>query len=155
MGVPWASRGGDDVLGANVDVVVAEDAEALGGLDAGEDFGGEAGGSPGDANVAGPAADVVAGNEDQVRIEGIYKTDDALEEKSFGVLLEMDVADLYDTKAYEGVGKLMDGEVQADDLVLMTSVGSCIGSQADGRGCRCGEERSARDGGPLGSMSAA
>jgi hypothetical protein len=53
MGVPWASRG-DDVIGADVDVVIAEDAEALGSFESGEDLGSYAGGFPGLTEGEGP-----------------------------------------------------------------------------------------------------
>ena len=91
------------VTGSDDDVVVAEDAEAL-GLEGREDLGADAGGLVGDGDLAGAAADVVAGDEDEVGVEGVDLGDDALEEEGFGELLEVDVGDLDDAEVEEAVG---------------------------------------------------
>jgi len=83
-------EGRDDVAGADDDVVIAEDAEAL-GLEGGEDFGADAGGFVRDGYLEGAAADVVAGDEDEVGVEAVDLSDDALEEVGFGELFEVDV----------------------------------------------------------------
>ena len=57
-------EGADDLVGADIDVVVAEDAEALGSFEGGEDLGGDTGGAPGDFEGEGAAADEVSCDED-------------------------------------------------------------------------------------------
>lgn len=130
-------EGANDVVGTDVDVVVAEDAKALGSLEGGEDFGGDASSVPGDFKGEGAATDVVAGDEDEVRVEPIHLGDHALEEGGLGVLLEVDVAHLDDAKVDEGVGEVADGNGLAGDAVLVAGVGSGVGGEAkagDGEG---------------------
>jgi len=94
----------DDVIGTDVDVVVAEDAEALGGLEGGEDFGSKAGGFPGLLEGKRAAADEVSGDEDEVWSHGVDLRDHVLEEVGLGEFFEMDVAELDDAEVLEGVG---------------------------------------------------
>jgi len=84
-------EGLDDLPGADGDVVVAEDRVALRGGEAGEDFGAESGGFAGEGLVAGAAADEVAGDDDEVRLEGVDALDGFLEEVGLGVFLQVDV----------------------------------------------------------------
>ena len=60
---------GYDVVGADEDVMVAEDAEALRRFEAREDLGADAGRLPGDAMRQRAAADEVAGDEDEFGLE--------------------------------------------------------------------------------------
>ena len=137
-------EGTDDVLGADVDVVVAEDAKALWGLEGGEDLGGEASGAPRDCEREWTAADEVSGDEDEVRGEGVDLGDHVLEEPGFGVLLEMDVAHLDDAEAQEAVGEIVDGEGAVGDFELVAAVGSGVGGEAEpGDGCCGGAEKAA------------
>ena len=138
-------EGRDDMAGADDNVVVAENAEAL-GLEGGEDFGAEAGGLVGDGEGAGAAADVVAGDENEVGVEGVDLGDDALEEEGLGVLLEVDVGNLDDAEVEEGVGEIADGEGAAGDLDFVTRVGGGVGGDAQARGRGSRHERAAGDG---------
>ena len=95
-------QGWDYMTGSDDDVVVAEDAEAL-GLEGREDLGADAGGLVGDGDLAGAAADVVAGDEDEVRVEGVDLGDDPLEKEGFGELFKVDVGDLDDAEVEEAV----------------------------------------------------
>jgi len=121
------------VAGANDDVVVAEDAKAL-GLDGGEDLGTDAGSLVGDGDGGGAAADVVAGDEDEVGVESVDLGDDALEEESFGELFEVDVADLDDAVVEEAVGEVADGEGAVGDFNFVASVGGGVGGDAKASG---------------------
>jgi hypothetical protein len=141
MGFEWS----DDVFGADVDVVVAEDAEALWGIEGGEDFGAETGGLPGDMLRAGPATDEVSGDQDEVGSESIGLGDHAFEEEGFGVLLEVNVTHLDDAEALECVGEVADGEGAVGDLVLVAGMGSGVGGEADA-GCGCCEKAAACEG---------
>ncbi len=133
--------GADDVFGADVDVVVAEDAEALGSFEGGEDLGGDAGCLPGFLERERAAADEVAGDEDEVGSHGVGFGDHALEEVGFGVLLEVDVAHLDDAEALEAVGKVADGDGEVGDLVLVAGVGAGVGGDAEASGCEGGTEK--------------
>ncbi len=128
--MPWAREGTDDVLGADGDVVVAEAGEALGRAEFGEDLGGDAGGAPGDAVGSGAAGDEVAGEENEVRVEAVDGLDDALKEPGLGVLLEVDVGELDDAEADEGVGEIAEGEGALGDLDLVARVGAGVGGSA-------------------------
>ena len=138
VGFEWL----DDVLGADVDVVVAEDAEALRGFEGGEDLGAEAGGAPGEGEVGGAAADEVSGDKDEIGIEDVDLGDHALEEEGLGVLIEVDVAHLDDAEALEGVGKIADGDGAVGDLVLVAGVGSGVGGDSEA-GCSGSGKKSA------------
>ena len=124
-------EGADDVVGADVDVVVAEDAEALRGFEGGEDLSGDAGGAPGDFEREGAAADEVSGDEDEVGVEGVDLGDHSFEEGGLGVLLEVDVAHLDDAEVLEAVGEIADGEGAVGDLELVAAVGSGVGGEAE------------------------
>jgi hypothetical protein len=139
-------EGRDDVAGADDDVVVAEDAEAL-GLDGGEDFGADAGGFIGDGHLSGAAADVVAGDEDEVGVEGVDLGDDALEEEGFGELFEVDVGDLDDFEVEETVGEIADGDGEVVDFELVAGVGAGVGGETDAGSGGSRHERPACDGG--------
>jgi hypothetical protein len=142
-------EGRDDVVGTDVDVVIAEDAEALRGFELGEDLRADAGGVPGDGELAGAAADVVAGDEDDFGFEAVDLFDDAFEEEGLGVLLEVDVGDLDEAEADEGVGEIADGELADVEVELMAGVGAGVGGEANASGGCTGEEGAASDGGLL------
>ena len=136
-------EGRNDVIGADVDVVIAEDAEALGGFEGGKDFGSDAGCFPGLAEGERAAADEVACDEDEVRGEAIDLGDHVLEEVGLGELLEMDVAELDDAEVLEAVGEIADGEGKAGDLPLVARMGSGVGSDAEACSCEGGTEEAA------------
>ena len=133
----------DDLVGTDVDVVVAEDAETLRGLEGGEDFSGDAGGAPGDFEGEGTAADEVSGDENEIGFEGVDLSDHFFEERGLGVLLKVDVAHLDDAEVLEAVGEITDGEGKAGDLELVAAVGSSIGGQAESKDGGCSAEKAA------------
>ncbi len=136
-------EGADNVLGADVDVVVAEDAEALGGFEGGEDLGGDAGGSPGDFEGERADGDEVPGDEDEVGGKGVDLGNHALKKPGLGVLLEVNVAHLDDAEALEGVREIADGEGGGSDFELVAGVGPGISSQAEAGSGGCIAEKAA------------
>ena len=139
------AQGVENPGGADGDVVVAEDSEALLGLEAGEDFGADAGGLPGDGVGERAAADVVAGDENQLRGKRVDAFDDVLQEPGLGVLLEVEVAHLDEAKALEGVGEVGDGEGDLVDLELVAAVDSAIQGDAGDSDRASEQELPARD----------
>ena len=133
----------DDVVSAYVDVVIAQDAEALGSGEGGEDFCGDAGAAPGDGEGKGAAADEIAGNQDEVRGEAVDLVDHVLEEVRFGELLEMEVAHLNDAEVFEAGGEIADGEGEAGDFELVTGVGARVNAYAEACGCEGSPEEAA------------
>ena len=102
--------------GVEGDVVVAEYAVAEGCSESGEDLGaaveGVAAGDEGERAVG----DEVACEKNEIGTEGIDLLYDTFEEKGFGVLVEVDVADLDDAIAVEGGGQIVDGNGALDDV---------------------------------------
>lgn len=148
-------EGANDVLGADTDVVVAEDAEALRRLERREDLGSCASGLPCDGEGAGATADEVASDKDEVRGECIDLGDHAFEEKGFGVLLEVNIAHLDDAKALERVGEIADRDSAVGDLEFVACMRSSVGSEANTGGGRCGDKTTARKGWSLRMTAAA
>lgn len=142
-------EGIDDVIGTDGDVVVAEDAEALGSLEGGEDFGGEAGGVPGDGVGTGAAGDEVTGDEDEVGVEIVDLMDHAFEEEGFGELFEVNIAHLDDAEALEAVGEIADGEGLLGDFELVAGVGAGVEGKAEAGGGGTCDEAAARHGAGL------
>ena len=132
-GCSMGLEGRNDVAGAYVDVVVAEDAEALRSLEGGKDFGGDSGGSPGDSEGEGAAADEIAGDEDEVGGEAVDLGDHVLEEIRFSELFEVEIAHLDDAEVFEAVGDIADGDGESRDLELVARVGSRV--DADTQAC--------------------
>ena len=122
----------DDVLGANGDVVVAEDGKALGGMELFEEFGADTGGFVGDGEGERAAADEVSGDEDELRVEGVDLLDSATEKPGLGVLREVEVGDLDEAEADEGVGEMADGEGAVGDFELVAGVEVGVEAEAGG-----------------------
>jgi len=131
-------EGSDDVIGADIDIVIAEDAEPLRRFECGKDFSGDAGGLPGDSKCEWAAADEIASNQDQVRGEGVDLGHHVLEEVGLGELLQVEVAHLNDTKVLKAVGKVANGDGQTGDFELVARMGSRVDADAEarsGKGC--------------------
>jgi len=109
-------EGLDDRGGAEGDVVVAEDAVAVGSGEGGEDLGAAADGVAAGDEGEGAVGDEVAGEEDEVGGEGVDLADDVLEKGGLSVLIEVDVAELDDAVAVEGAGEIGDGDREFDDV---------------------------------------
>ncbi len=138
-------EGVDDVVRADGDVMVAEDGEALWGFEGGEDLCADAGGFPGGGEGFRPATDEVSGKEDEFGVEGVGLCDHLFEEPGLGVLLEVDVGDLDEAKADEGVRKIVDGKGAVGDFELMPAFGTGVGSDAEASGGCPHDEVAARD----------
>jgi len=136
-------EGRNDVVGADVDVMVAEDAEALWGLEGGEDFGGQAGGAPGGRERERAAADEVTRNQDEVWRHGVGLGDHLLEEVGFGELLQVNIAYLNDAEVLEAVGEIPDRDGEAGDFELVACVGSRVDGDAEACSCEGGTKESA------------
>ena len=133
-------EGFDDQRGVEGDVVVAEDGVAEGCGEGGEDLGAAANGVAASDEGEGAVGDEVAGEEDEVRGKGVDLVNDALEEEGFGVLVEVDVADLDDAVAVEGIGQVGDGNGAVDDVDLVAGDLAGVESQTGGDGACAYEE---------------
>jgi len=113
-------------------IVITEDGIAQRGGECGNDLGasvcGVFAGDEGDRAVS----DEVAGKEHDVGIQGVDLADDALEKERFGVLVEVDVAELNDAVAVEGGGEIRDGDGAVDDVHFVASDLSGVKSQSRG-----------------------
>ena len=85
-------------------VVIAEHAEALGAGEGAQQLGAACGGEKGDGDGHGAAGAEIAGDQDEVRGEGVDAVDDAAEKEVFGELFEVNVGELDDAEAVEGGG---------------------------------------------------
>ena len=144
----WGAVGDEsagDHGGADGDIVVAEDGVAEGTGEGGEEFGAAVGSVVGSDEGESTHGDEVAGDEDEVRIEGVDVVDDTLKEVRLGELVEVDVADLGDAVVAEGVGQVGDGDGAVDDVDFVAGNLSSV----EGKPCCCGsganEEFSSRD----------
>lgn len=142
-GGPVGFEGRDDMVGADVDVVVAEDAEALGGLEGGEDFGSHAGAAPGDGKRKRAATDEIARDQDEVWRHVVGQGDHLLEEGGFGELLQVDIAYLNDAEVLKAVREIADRDGEAGDFELVARVGSRVGGDAETCSCKCGTKETA------------
>ncbi len=119
-------EGRDDVVGADIDVVVAENAETLGSLEGGEDLGSDAGGAPGGSEGERAATDKITRDEDEVWGHGVDLGDHLLEEPGFGELLKVDVAHLDDAEVLKAVREIADRDGEAGDFELVARMGSRV-----------------------------
>src|SRR5580698_2560238 len=112
-------KGLDDALGADGDVMVAENGVALRAGEAGKNLSAHAGGVVGDGDIKRPLTDEISGQKDKIRLEQIGATDELFQKIGFCVLLQMDIADLDDAEALKGVGQFCDGDVALNELDLV------------------------------------
>jgi hypothetical protein len=139
----------DDGLRAYGDVVVAKDGIALRRGEGGEDFGTETGSFDGEGCGARATADEVAGEDDEIGLEGVDALDGFLEEVGFGVLLKVDVGELGDTEALEGVGEIFNGNGAGLDLEIVASGHTGVGGHSEASGGGAGEEGATCEGGEM------
>ena len=124
----------DDHGGVDGYVVIAEDGVAQGGAEGGDDLRASVGGVFACDERDGAVGDEVAGEEDEVCGKRVDLADDALEEEGFGVLVEVDVAELNDAIAVEGGGEIRDADGALDDVDFVASDLSGV----EGQSCGCG-----------------
>ena len=147
-----ADEGSEDVLGTDLGVVVAEDGIAQGALEVLEDGGAALGGLEGEAVGAGAGADEVSGEQDQVGLELVDPVDGVLEEGGLGELLEVDVAELGDAEAVEGVRQAGDVDVAVlGDELVAGDLGRVDGEASEGEAGSGEEAPPVEAGGRLGA----
>ena len=114
-----------DDAAADDDVMVSEDAVALGAGEGAEQGAATGGGFVGDLDRHRAAADEVAGDEQEVGFEGVDPGDDVADEEVFGVFDEVDVGELDDAETVEGGWEIGDveGSLRNFDLVAADLVG--------------------------------
>jgi len=112
-------HGPGDCGGVVGNVVIAEDPVAEGSGEGGEDLGATMEGMVAGDEGEGAVGDEVAGEENEVRGQTVDFADDVLEKVGFGVLVEMDVADLGDAIAVERCREVGDGDGAVDDVDLV------------------------------------
>lgn len=84
--------------------------------------------------------DEVAGEQDKVGGEGIRMVNHALEEERFGVLVEMNVAELNDAIAVEWFRQIGNGDRTVDNVDLMARNLTGVESQSGCGGAGADEE---------------
>jgi hypothetical protein len=134
-------------LGADVDVVVAEDGVAQRAVEVAEELAAASGGLEGVAEGAIAAGDEVTGEDDHVWLKRVDAVDGVFEEGVFGELFEMDVAELGDAEAVEGVGQAGDVDVAVEDLELVAGDLGGVDREASEGEAGSGEEFAAGEAG--------
>jgi hypothetical protein len=133
----WRATGGERMYnhwGIDGYVVIAEDRVAQRGGKGGDDLCAAVGCVFARYEGDGAMSNEVAGEKDEVWGEGVDLADDALEEEGFGVLVEVDVAELNYAVAMEGGGKICDSDGALYDVDFVTSDLSGVESQSCGGG---------------------
>ena len=133
-------EGMDNCRAVEGDVVVAEDGVAEWRGEGREYLGAAVEGVFAGDESEGAVGDEVAGEEDEVRGQGVDLTDDALEEEGLGVLVEVDVAELGDAVAVEGRGQIGDGDGAVNDVDFVTCDLAGVEGQTCGGGAGGYEE---------------
>ena len=128
------AQGGGDHGGADGDVVIAENAVALRTLDALKDFGAGVGGVSFDQEVERAAGDEVSGEQNQFGLESVNALDDVVKKIRLGELFEVEVAELHDAKADEGIGKAIDYDLPVEDTDLMPGDEAAVEGETGGEG---------------------
>ena len=136
-------EGFDDEGRADGDVVVAEDSVAKGAGEGAEDLGAAMDWVAVDDEVERAAGDEVSGDEDEVGGECIDGVDDVFEEEGLGELVEVDVADLGDSVAAEGVRKICDADGEVDGFEVVARDLAGVKSETCGGNTRADEKFSA------------
>ena len=142
-GDPAGGEGLDDEGRADADVVVAEDGVTKRAGESAEDLGATMDRVAVDDEVEGAASDEVSGDDNEVGGERVDGVDDVLEEEGFGELVEVDVADLGDAVAVEGVGKICDADGEADGFEIVACDLAGVKGEASGCNTRADEKFSA------------
>ena len=125
-----------DEAAADYGVVVSEDAVALGAGEGAEQGAATGGGFVGDLDRHRAAADEVAGDEQEVGIEGVDLGDDVADEEIFGVFDEVDVGELDDAEPVESGRQIGDVEGALGDLDLVAA--DLVGVEGERSSCRNG-----------------
>jgi len=136
-------EGLDDEGRTDGDVVVAEDSVTKGAGEGAEDLGAAMDGVAVDDEVEGAAGDEVSGDDDEVGGECVDGVDDVFEEEGLGELVEVDVADLGDSVAAEGVRKICDADGKVDGFEVVARDLAGVKSETCGGNTRADEKFSA------------
>ena len=138
-----AGERSDDEGRADGDVVIAEDGVALGAGEGTEDLGAAVSRVLAEDEVEGASGDEVSGEEDEVGIECIDLVDNVFEEEGLGELIEVDVADLGNAIAAEGIGQVGDVNGEVDGFEVVTCDLAGVKSETCGGNTRANEKFSA------------
>ena len=111
---------GDEAC-AYVGVVVSQNAEALGAGEGLDSLGAVVDGFFGE-EARGAVGDEVTGDEDQVGGDLVDLLDDVVEVEGLGVLVEVDVGELDDAEAVEGLGEVAQDHGEMGDLEVVAGV---------------------------------
>jgi len=130
----------DDHRGIKGHVVVAEDGIAEGSCEGGDDLGAAVDGMIAGDEGERAVGDEVSGKQDKIRGEGVGHANDVLEKVWLGVLVEVNVAELYDAIAMEGAGKVGDWNRTMDDVDLMPGDLTCVEGHSCGQRTGADEE---------------
>ena len=114
--------------------MVAEDGVAERCSESGEDLGAAADSVFACDEAKGSTGDEIPGKKNEVGGKGVYLVYDALEEKRFGVLVEVNIADLGDAIAVKGTRKVRDGDGSLNDVDLVPRDFAGVKSESGG-GC--------------------
>ncbi len=153
----WCAAAGeslDDHWGIDGYIVIAEDGIAQRSGECGDDLCASVRGMFAGYESDRAVSDEVAGEKDEVRIQAVDLADDALEEERFGVLVEVDVAELNDAVAVEGCGEVRDGDGAVDDVDFVACDLSGVKSQSRGGSPGADEEVASRKARRLGGLRA-
>ena len=124
-------QGGNQAAADGV-IVVAEAGEAQGAVQVLEDLSAVLDRVDGDGKRERPARGEVAGEQDEVGRELVDAVEREAEEGGFGVLVEVDVADLDDAEAVEGIGKSGDTDGAGDHIEVVAGDQGCVDHQPSG-----------------------
>ncbi len=102
-------------------VVIAQDPVAFRAGESAEKRGATGSSGERDVDRKGTPGDEVAGDEEEVGVQGVDARDDLAEKKVFGVLFQVDVGDLHDAKAIEGRRKAAEKEGAVGNFNLVTA----------------------------------
>ena len=99
--------------------MVSHDGETLRASDVSQDIGAAMDGTFGEVTPERAKADVVASEEDEVGGKRVDVGNDAAQKRSFGELIEVDVADLGDAEVVKSVRQVVDGDSADGDADLV------------------------------------
>src|ERR1700722_6532471 len=114
--------------------MVAKDGVAEGSGERGDDLCAAMGRVVAGYEGKGAVGDEVPCEQNEIGCKGVDHADDVFKEVGFGVLVEMNVAELHDAIAMEGAGQVRDGDGAMNDVDLVAGNLACV----EGHACRDG-----------------
>ena len=135
----------DYCMSAYADVMVAKDCETQGAGEGGEELGATVGGVGAGYEGEGAHGDEVSGEENYVWIESVDAADDFAKEVRLGKLVEVNVTDLYDAVAVEGIGEIADGDGALYNVDLVAAYFAGVQGEPGSGGTSCDKEAATAD----------